>query len=65
MSNKKNQNPVKNPKIGVHMANMFNKWWAEQFPSRVTKAEPDPNSITQTKIRTGLPRCAIRKDRGL
>lgn len=41
--------PVKNPAVAEQVNAMHDKWLAEQFPSRVSKAEPNPDSISSIK----------------
>ncbi len=51
---------IRNPKVAAQVGAMHEKWLAEQFPSRVTKLEPDPTSLTSIKKATGHKRHRIR-----
>lgn len=50
----------RNQKIVAQVNAMHEKWLREQFPSRVTKQEPDPNSISSIKKRHGVTRHVAR-----
>lgn len=55
--------PVKNPKIAANIQMMFERWNLNR--RTVIQAEPNPNSISTIKLRTGMSRKFIRRQRGL
>lgn len=52
---------VRNPTVGLQVALMHEKWVREQFPSRVTKVDAAPASISSIKQNLGCHRSKARK----
>lgn len=53
--------PVKNPKVAAQINEMHEKWLAAWRERNVVKQEPNPNSITQIKLRLGTFRSVARE----
>lgn len=51
---------VRNPLVAAQINVMHQKWLTEQFPSRVTKQDPDPKSVTSIKLRRRVHRHVAR-----
>jgi hypothetical protein len=53
--------PGVSEKTAAHIQAMADRWRTEQFPSRVTKAEPDPLSVSSIKLSLSCHRHMARK----